>query len=239
MAADLINVSPTVVKEWLSRENLTLDAEGHLTEDAIDFLAEKYVKRLHNYFDNCITSWDHLDNNERILFEEFKSKYGKFFHRHIEKWCDIDTQRVAKDFRQELRNKAYSAYFGGLESIAFSEDNIVTQEVTALIQRGIYTKYEKGVLLYELSHSMYYGPRIKTKIPKVPESRSVVLEILHENHFHIFSRESDSNETLIEAFLFTYLKQPQLAIASVYGYLRHKSLRYYVKIFKNKAYCFS
>lgn len=238
VAADLMNVSVTVVEEWLSRENLLLDEEDHLTEEAIDFLSQKYVERLHKYFDNCLTAWDYLDDKERVLFDEFKSKYGKFFRRHIVKWDDIDVNRIAKDFRQELGSKAYNAYFDGFEAIDFSEQIIAAQEVVPCIFRDNYTKYERGIFLYELSHSLYYGSRIKTKVPKIPESRHIVLEILQENRFHIFSGESDSN-ALIDAILSSYVKQSQLAIASVFGYLRHKNSRFYGAINKTKTHCFS
>ena len=237
VAADLMNVSVTVVEEWLSRENLLLDDEDQLTEDAIDFLSQKYVDRLHKYFDNCLTAWDHLDNKERVLFEEFKSKYGKFFRRHIEKWDDIDVKRIAKDFRQELSSKAYNAYFNGFEAIDFAEKIIAAKEVEPYIFSDNYTKYERGVLLYELSHSLFYGARIKTKVPRIPESRHIVLEILLENRFHIFSGESDSN-ALIDAFLSSYVKQPLLAIASVFGYLWHKNSRFYENYYQTQThYC--
>ena len=234
MAADLMNVSVNVVEEWLSRENLSLDEDEHLTEDAIDFLAEKYVNRLHKYFDNCLASLDNLDSKEQAIFEDFKSKYGKFYRRHINKWGDIDAKRIAKDFRQELSTKAYSAFFDGFEVIDFSKQILAVQEVVPRIYWDNYTQYERGVLLYELSHSLYYGSRLKTKVPRIPEYRHIVLEILQENHFHIFSGESDSN-ALIDAFLSSYVKQPQLAFANVFGYLGHKNARFNEFFYQNKT----
>ncbi len=239
MAADLMNVSAKVVEDWLSKENIPLDDKGHLTEEAIGFLADKYVNRLHKYFDNCLASWNNLNSKEQVLFEELKSKYGKFYRRHIEKWDDIDAKRIAKDFRQELNSKGYNAYFDGFEAIDFSDQIIAAQEVVVhpRIYFDAYTISESGVILYELSHSLYYGSRIKTKVPRIPDHRNIVLEILKENHFHIFSGESDSN-ALIDAFLSSYVKQPQLAIASVFGYCRHKNNRLHETIDKTKTHCY-
>ena len=237
MAAELMNVSVSVVEEWLSYEHFSLNEEGHLTEEAIDFLADKYVNRLHKYFDNCIASWENLDGNERKLFMQFKSRYGKFYRFHIERWKDIDARRIAKDFKNELENRAHDAYFRSLLGTDYYDQFMVIQEVSEQLNRYDYclTYSERSLLLFELSHSLYYGSRLKTNVPERPEYRDILLEILQENRFHIFPVESDSN-VLIDAFLFPIVKQPQLAIAGVFGYCRHKNIFFYESFNKNQTY---
>lgn len=239
MAAELMNVSPTVIKEWLSCENYPLESNGHLSKDTIDFLARKYVDRLHKYFDNCLAIGEDLDGKERVLFTQFKSKYGKRYRFHIEKWSDIDVRRISKDFIIEIENKALDAYFQnvGLECIDFTDSIIAAQESAPFssFPFGCLNNSERTPLLSELSHSLYYGSRLKTKIPARPGYRNIVLEILQENRFHIFTGESDSN-ALIDAFLSSNVKQPQLAIASVFGCLRHKNKRIHDTYFQNQAY---
>jgi len=239
MAADLMNVSVSVIEEWLFREHFQLDQDRHLYEDAIDFLAEKYVDRLHKYFDNCTAAGESLEGNERILFNQFKSKYGKLYRFHIEKWSDVDAKRIAKDFKKELSDKAAKVYFldGDFECLELSESIIAASKAVPFdrLSFDVLTISERALLLSELSHSLYYGSRLKTKIPARPGYRNIVLEILQENRFHIFTGESDSN-ALIDAFLSSYVKQPQLAIASVFGYLGHKNNRFHETYYQNQTY---
>ena len=236
MAADLMNVSIDVVKEWLHRENLSSSQEDDiLTEEAIDFLAEKYVGRLHKYFDNCIAYEDSLGSREQSLFDEFKAKYGKFYRRYIDKWDDIDTKKIAKDFKQELNNKTYDAFFGEFDISNLTDQVILAQELSNHIYEDGGIHQGERVFLYEISRSIYYGSRLKSKAPKDPEYRNIVLEILQENRFHIFSEESDSN-ALIDAILSSYVKQPQLAIASVFGYRRHKNVGHHDNNHQSKTY---
>lgn len=237
MAAELMNVSVNVVEEWLSRVSFSLDTQGRLSDTGVDFLADKYVDYLHKYFDNCMSSLDDMDGEEWDLFIQFKARYGKIYRSHIEKWKDIDVKRIEKDFRKELNNKAFDAFYqeiGFIDEIKFQA--IPTQEIYVLRDSlDAFTRSEKAELLYKLSHSFYYVTRINTRIPIRPDCRDIILEILQENRFHIFSGESDSNVP-IDALLSFKVKQPQLAIACVFGYTRHKNKKTHENIHKSKAY---
>lgn len=237
MAAELMNVSASVVEEWLSRVCFSMDAQGRLSEIGIDFLAKKYINNLHKYFDNAMLSWDNMESEERDLFVQFKAKYGKIFRFHVEKWKDIDVNRIEKDFRKELDDKAFDALYYELGFIDTRKyQTISAQEIYALRDSlDAFTRSERVPLLYLLSHSLYYATRINTRIPIRPECRDIILEILQENRFHIFSGESDSN-VLIDAFLSSKVKQPQLAIASVFGYTRHKNNRFNETHYQNQTY---
>lgn len=241
MAAELMNVSVNVVEEWLAQEHLATDVDGKLSEAAIDFLADKYASRLHRYFDNCLSSWDTLDAKERELFSQFKRKYGKFSHLWRDKWKDIDEKRIVRDFKAELKKKGQDYYFDGIEGFEpFEFPSIVVKGYNEIDAYPVYyldaEPKERSVLLFSISHSLYYGSRIKTRIPAKPEHRDIVLEILQENRFHIFTGESEDNVQIDAISSSTNVNQPQLAIVPVFGYPRHKNKLPHEIIDKNKAY---
>lgn len=225
MAADLMNVSVSVVSEWLGQEQLITEGDDKLSDDAIIFLSEKYVSRMHRYFDNCVASWDFLDTTERSLFSQFKRRYGKFFHLSIEEWGDIDTRRIAGDFIDELLEISHDVYLEGFEPFHFPR--ITVRGYNRLDTRlDLYLHSEskgRSYLLFSISHSLYYGSRLKTRIPATPGHRDIVLEILQENRFHIFTGESEDNVQIDAISLFFNVNQPQLAIVPVFGYQRRKS----------------
>lgn len=234
MAAELLNVSADLIKEWLVNNELELDAKGHLSESAIEFLSGKFVKRLHKYFDNCVSAGENLGDEEQALFKQFKGKYGKFYRIRINKWGDIDTHRIARDFKNELKRKAVSAFYDNFEAFEFPEV-VLSKAIPLESVANQDPQTRLSLLLHSIPHSLYFGSRIKTKIPTRPESRNIVLETLQENRFHIFSGESDSN-ALIDATPTLQVKQPQLAIANVFGYTRRKNNRSHETRNKTQAY---
>lgn len=241
MAAELMNVPVNVVEEWLAQEHLAADVDDKLSEAAIDFLADKYASRLHRYFDNCLVSWDTLDAKERELFSQFKRKYGKLYHLWKDEWKDIDEKRIVKDFKAELKKKGQDYYFDGIEGFEpFEFPSIVVQGFYEIDAYPVYyldaEPGERRVLLFSISHSLYYGSRIKTRIPARPEHRDIVLETLQENRFHIFIGESEDNVQIEAISSSTNANQPQLAIVPVFGYPRHKNNLSHEIFDKNKAY---
>ena len=203
MAAEIMNVPKSVVAEWLNQENYTIIDE-RLDDSAIDFLAKKYVVRLHRYFDNCTHNWKDLDDKDRDLFNEFRTRYGKFFFRRASEWKDIDQRRIERDFRNELESKARDAFFEKYDSIRLKGiDELLQSDITVAYENIVKVKNER-ILLYRISHNLYYSSRRKTTIPVSPEYRDIVIEILIENRFHIFSGESDSN-VLIDVCLSTFV----------------------------------
>ena len=241
MAAELMNVPVNVVEEWLAQEHLATDVDGKLSEAAIDFLADKYAFRLHRYFDNCLASWDSLDAKERELFSQFKRKYGKFSHLWRDEWKDIDEKRIVRDFKAELKKKGQDYYFDGIEGFEpFEFPSIVVKGYNEIDAYPVYyldvEPRERSVLLFSISHSLYYGSRIKTRIPDQPEHRDIVLEILQENRFHIFTGESEDNVKIDAISSSTNVNQPQLAIVPVFGYPRHKNTSLYESTNEIKTY---
>ena len=241
MAAELMNVPVNVVEEWLAQEYLATDVDGKLSEAAIDFLADKYASRLHRYFDNCLASWDTLDAKERELFSQFKRKYGKFSHLWRDEWKDIDEKRIIKDLKAELKKKGLDNYFAEFEGFEpFEFPSIVVKGYNEIDAYPVYyldaEPRERSVLLFSISHSLYYGSRIKSIIPAKPEHRDIVLEILQENRFHIFTGESEGNVQIDAISSFVNVNQPQLAIVPVFGYPRHKNILPHEIFDKNKAY---
>lgn len=220
MAAEIMNVSTCVIEEWLVQESYTV-IDNRLDDSAIDFLAKKYASRLHRYFDNCVHNWKDLDDKDRDLFNEFRTRYSKFFFRRTSEWKDIDHRRIERDFRNELESKARDAFFERYDSIRLKGiDELLQSDITVAYENIVKDKNER-ILLYRISHNLYYSSRRKTTIPVRPEYRNIVIEILIENRFHIFSGESDSN-VLIDAMKHLFVKQPRLAIANVFGCTRHK-----------------
>lgn len=241
MAAELMNVPVNVVEEWLAQEHLAADVDDKLSEAAIDFLADKYASRLHRYFDNCLVSWDTLDAKERELFSQFKRKYGKLYHLWKDEWKDIDEKRIVKDFKAELKKKGQDYYFDGIEGFEpFEFPAIVVKGYNEIDAYPVYyldaEPGERRVFLFSISHSLYYGSRIKTRIPARPEHRDIVLETLQENRFHIFIGESEDNVQIEAISSSTNANQPQLAIVPVFGYPRHKNNLPHEIFNKNKAY---
>ncbi len=239
MAAELMNVPTNVVKEWLDQEHLSLVHGDRLTDNAIDFLSKKYLARLHKYFDNCIDSWTDLEENERVLFNKFRRKYGSFILFWVWEWKDLDHKMITRDFKNELEKMAQRAYFPvfcsfeaptshGIEAIELDGDNLCFphSELT-----------ENSLLLSTISHSLYYRARIKTRIPNNPVYRDILLEVLQENRFHIFTEESDSNDQIEAISQLFKEKQPQFTIATINGYLRRKNRITNECHKKNKAYC--
>lgn len=235
MAAELMNVPADIIREWLIQNEFWLDEECHLSQEAIEFLAEKYIKRLHRYFDNCVSAGDDLDSKELERFTTFKKKYGKIYRIRIKKWSDIDIHRIARDFKNELKHKAFSAYFDEFEPFEFPTI-LLSEAVSIEIIARNKSRSNNSSLFTSISHSLHYGARIKKKVPARPRYRNIVLETLQENRFHIFSGESDSN-ALIDATLTLQVKQPQLAIATVFGYIRHKNKRFHETHNEIQAYC--
>ncbi len=228
MAAELMNVPVNAVEEWLAKEHLEIVENDRLSEAAIDFLAKKYASRIHKYFDNCKTSWDTLDIKERQLFSQFKRKYGKFYRIRINEWKDIEVQHIIRDFKEELKQKGRDAYFEQFEPFSFPTIIVSSAEdVSDFSFSGDLVPRERGILLYAISHSLYYGSRIKTKIPARPGHRNIILEILQQNRFHIFTGESEDNVP-IDAIKIP-INQPQLAIVPVFGYRRHKNKYFHEK----------
>lgn len=232
MAAEIMNVSTCVIKEWLDQENCTF-INDRLDDSAIDFLAKKYVVRLHRYFDNCTHNWKDLDDKDRDLFNEFRTRYSKNFFIRASEWKAIDYRRIERDFKDELESKAYDAFFAGHNIIKFE---LLQSDITTAYKTNVVKAKDERVLLYLISHNLYYLSRKKTTIPIRPEYRDIVIEILIENRFHIFSGESDSN-VLIDAMFHLFVKQPLLAIADVFGYTRHKNTTSHDYFKKEKAYC--
>lgn len=237
MAAELINAPVCIVEEWLVQGSFSI-TDGILSSKAIDFLAKKYVTRLHRYFDNCIQNWKSLDADEQKLFNEFRFKYSKLFVIRATKWNDIDHRCIERDFKNELNNKAREAFFEGFDNPNFPGvfEVLKSNDVYSVSDIECCRVKSDAKLLYCISHSFYYISKRKTAIPARPGFRNMVLEILIENRFHIFSGESDSN-VLIDVCLSTYVKQPLLAIADVFGYTRHKNTTSHDQFKKEKAYC--
>lgn len=240
MAAELMGVSISVIEAWLDQERLKLVWGNKLSDKALNILAQKYVSRLHRYFINCKKNWSDMDEEDRDLFREFTIKYGRFFFFWVTDWKDINTKRIESDFKRELKNKAAEAYFQDFTPHSLSP---ILIEETSRHQEPSFYNYlypantERTSLLTAISHSLYYRARIKTQIPSPPEHQEIFLEILHEYRFHIFTRESDSDD-VFEAFLsFPKLNQPRSVIANVFGFPRHKNKEFHERLFKkNKAY---
>lgn len=238
MAAELMNVPVSVVEEWLEQELLIVNGDNSLSETAIDFLAAKYVSRTHRYFDNCVASWDTLDPKERTLFSQFKRKYGKFFRFRIDEWKDIDAKRIAADFKAELEEMGLNDFLDGFGSfpfraVAISEPNRIDAD---LILSLSLERSQRSVILFSISHSLYFGSHLKTRIPAAPGHRDIVLEILQENRFHIFTGESEDNVQIDAISLLFNVNQPQLAIVPVFGYQRRQNNYSHEYHYKNKTH---
>lgn len=233
MAAELMGVSSSVVEEWLAQEHLSLVWENKLSDKALDFLAQKYVSRLHRYFINCKKSWAEMDAEDRALFREFTSKYGRFIFFWAKEWKDINTKRIERDFKKELRDKAVETYFHDITPYTFSPIEI--EELSRSQDSSLYEHLcspvyiERPSLLTVISHNLYFRARIKTHIPSPPELRHIFLEILQENRFHIFTGESEDNVIIDANSSSKNVNQPQLAIVPVFGYYRHKNNVLYEK----------
>lgn len=194
MVAELMGVSTDVIEEWLEQEHITLVYEDRLTDEAIEFLAHKYVARLHRYFINCEESWPVLDDVERDLFNQFKRKYGRTLHFWVKEWKDIDQVFIIKDFKNALEKKAQETFF---PDFCFLETPSINGSADFDFQNLDYCfsqvkLTENSILLSAISHSLYYGARLKTKLPAPPICRKISLEIIQENRFHIFTEDSDN-----------------------------------------------
>lgn len=232
MASELMNVPEATIQTWLTQEHYPVVGDGHLTNEAIDFLATEYVSHLHTYFDTCILSWDIMDKDERRLFDKFRRRFSNPFFSLVTEWKDIDTQSIARVFVAELFFKAFKAFsleFDHYLSDHFTRIKSILSDLEPIEMENV------SELISVISHSCYYGTRVKvkTKLPTAPDYRNILLEILQENRFHIFSGETEFHG-LFEAILnYHHLKQPQIAIAPVFGYPRHKNT---VSHEKDKAY---
>lgn len=240
MAAELMNVPASAVREWLDQEHLSPVYGDGLTDNAIDFLSKKYLARLHKYFDNCMGSWTDLDENERVLFDKFRRKYGSIILFWVREWKDLDHKMIIRDFKNELEKMAHRAYFP--DFCSFEAPTI--HGIEAIELDGDYLCFphseltENSLLLSTISHSLYYRARIKTKIPNNPVYRDILLEVLQENRFHIFTEESDSNDQIEVISQLFKEKQPQFAIATINGYLRRNKKITNECYKENKTYCF-
>lgn len=224
MAAEVMNVPASTIVEWLAQEHYPIVGGDRLSDKAIDFLASKYVSRLHTYFDNCMSSWDSMDSDERDLFNQFRIRFGHSFYFWVNKWKDIDRKSLIRYFKSELAKKADEAFCaefsvtGTFSSLVFV-DSPEHSDIWYLLSEPVRLS---GVLT-AISHSNYYGIRIKTELPLAPDYRDILLEILQENRFHIFTGDADSDGSFDAILNRDSLKQPQIAIAPVFGYSRHKN----------------
>ena len=231
MAAEIMNVPASTIVEWLSQEHYPIVGGDRLSNKAIDFLASKYVSRLHTYFDNCMSSWDSMDLHERDLFDQFRIQFGHTFPFWVNKWKDIDKKSLIRYFRSELAKKADEAFCAEF-NVAGSYSSLIFVDSPVLSDRcyPIFEPVRISGLLTALSHSIFYGIRIKTELPSAPDYRNILLEILQENRFHIFTGDADSDGSF-DAFLNRdSLKQPQIAITPVFGYSRHKNALLHEKV---------
>lgn len=231
IAAEIMNVPTSTIVEWLTQEHYSLVGGNRLSDKAIDFLAAKYVSRLHRYFDKCMASWDSMDSKERDLFNQFRVRFGHTFPFWVNKWKDIDKKSLIRFFKSELAKKAEVAFCAEF-SVTGSNSSLVFVDspVQSDIWYPLFESARVSGLLTAISHSYYYGIRIKTALPSAPDYRNITLEILQENRFHIFTGDADSDGSIDAVLNQESLKQPQIAIAPVWDYSRHKNALLHEKV---------
>lgn len=189
-AANVMGVNEDDILNMLKSKNMHLCSDMGLDFDSIDYLADRYVGKMKDYFYNFFIIKTHTEAEIRdySLFCLRFSKNGRI----VETWNEINEDKLRWYFKRMM-------YEGS--SLLFNEDyyyEIKTDGASGFMRRIV-----RSFLFHAKFkiHEYLHGGILK-----------MVRLLIMANHFYIFSDDSDSNSGTDSVFEEEMLNNPHEAV---------------------------
>lgn len=190
-AAEILDMDIASVEGFLSKKGVKIYQSKYLSEEAISALSEKYIGKIHKFYNRLSNNISCLPHNEQAYFLQFLAKYAKKDRIHVKSWEDIDQSLLIADFKKEL----------------FSSVN--DSEETSFVEKFLSNRKVKNTLSHKLKYLLLFASKEKQAHHNIfPVTRNITSIFIESNRYHIFTSDSDETGSNLY-FRNNKLNQPQ------------------------------
>lgn len=177
-AAEILDTDIDSVERFLSKKGAIIHQGRYLSSKAINALSEKYIEKIHKYYNKLSANVARLPYTEQASFLQFLTRFAKKGIRHVQNWDDIDISLLIADFNKELFATVHDS-----KEVSFAEKFISNRKIV----NTLLSKLKTLLLLLYIKKEDQLLQNIS------PDTRDITIVFIESNRFHIFTSDAEES----------------------------------------------